>query len=293
MTRATWAGVAVGLAVGGCPAAGAAQVVPAEWTAPVEPFRIADGIWYVGTEELASYLFTSDEGHVLLDVPLEANVDRVEANIRALGFDPGDVRLIVASQAHFDHVGGIATFAERHGAQVALSAADAEMAARGGVGPGADRPAYRAFVADRIVGHLEEVRVGDRVLTAHLTPGHTPGCTSWSGRATMDGAAVTWVSVCSLGVLPGYVLVGADATYPGIAADFCRSVAHLRSLPVDVFLGAHASFFGLASKRPAVASGDARALVDPDRYRRYLDGNAARIDSVLVAQGAAGGCAAG
>jgi metallo-beta-lactamase class B len=229
---------------------------------------------------------------VLLDVPLEENVDRIEAGIRALGFDPADVRIVVASQAHFDHVGGVATFVERHDAQVVLSEADARMTSRGGVGPGADRTAYRAFQADRIVAHLDRVRIGDVELTAHLTPGHTPGCTSWSGRVTVDGRPVTWLSVCSLGVLPSYALVGPDETYPGIAADFCRSLAHLRSVEVDLFLGAHASFFALNARREAIAGGDARALIAPDRYRRYLDRNAARLDSVLVTQGEPGGCPA-
>ena len=270
----------------------AAQELPSSWTEPVEPFALGEELWYVGTAELGSYLFTSDDGHILLDVPLEENAERVEANIRTLGFDPADVRIVLTTQAHFDHVGGVASFARRHDARVFMSAADAEMAARGGAGPGAEGlTGYPAFRADRTLGHLDRVRLGGWELTAHLTPGHTPGCTSWSGSAHIGEDRVPFVVGCSLGILPGYTLRGTESTYPGIDTDFCRSVAHLRSLPGELFLGAHASFFGLEAKRRALEAGNLRAFVDPDRYRRYLDANAARIDSVLVAQGAPGGCA--
>lgn len=267
-----------------------AQEHPSAWTEPVEPFALGEDLWYVGTRELAAYLFTSDEGHLLLDVPLEENVDRVEASIRTLGFDPGDVRVVLTTQAHLDHVGGVAEFARRHGTQVWMSAGDAAMAAGGGVGPGADEPAYPPFRPDRILGDLDRVRVGDVELTARLTPGHTPGCTSWSGTTRVDGARVPFLVVCSLGVLPGYRLVPPGETYPGMGEDLCRSAERLRDLPVQLFLGAHGSFFGLVPALRNHEEGDARAFLAPDRYRRWLDASAARVDSALVAQGVDGGC---
>ena len=291
--RGRWAWVPF---VAGCVACGssyplAGQDMPGSWARPVAPFQIAEDLWYVGTEELASYLFTSPEGHILIDVPLEETVDLLESNIRALGFDPADVRVVITSQAHDDHVAGVATFVERHGPEVVMSAADAEIAARGGVGPGVTRPTYRSFTADRIIGHLDSVRVGDLTLIARLTPGHTPGCTTWQGQTAVDGEPLTWLSICSLGLWPTYTLVGDEETYPGIAADFCGSIAQLRAVDVDLFLGAHASFFALNSRRAAVDAGDPRALVDPARFPRFVERNATLLDSALVAQGEPEGCA--
>jgi metallo-beta-lactamase class B len=145
--------------------------------------------------------------------------------------------------------------------------------------------------ADRVIGHLETVRLGRWMLTALVTPGHTPGCTSWSGTATVEGAALTFVSVCSLSVLPGYRLVGGDATFPGMGQAYCRSVATLRALRPEIFLAPHGGFIDLEEKRTALLRGDARAFVDPDGYRDYLDGAAASIERTLAEQGHVGGCA--
>ncbi|MGE0160688.1 MAG: subclass B3 metallo-beta-lactamase [Gemmatimonadales bacterium] len=260
------------------------------WTRPMEPFEIADDLYYVGSADLAAYLFASDEGHILLDAPLEENVDMIVGNIRRLGFDPGDIQILIASHAHYDHVGGLARMRQITGGSVVLSRADGELTAAGGVGPaGAGR--FPAVRADRIVEHLGTVQLGRWTLTAQLTPGHTPGCTSWSGSATIDGAPVTFVVVCSLSVLGGYRLVGPDATFPGQGAAYCRSVSILRGLTPDLFLAPHGSFIDLEEKAAAVRRGDRRAFVDPEAYRSYLDRAAASIERTLAEQGHAGGCA--
>jgi metallo-beta-lactamase class B len=268
-----------------------APMVQAAWTQAIEPFEIADDLYYVGTEDLAAYLFTSDEGHILIDVPLEENVDLLLRNIRGLGFDPADIEVLLASHAHFDHVGGLARMRELTGARVVLSAADADMAARGGVGPAAAGPAYPAVRADRTIGHLDTVELGPWTLTAQVTAGHTPGCTSWSGRASIGGAPVAFVSVCSLSVLPGFQLVGANQTFPGMGAAYCRSLATLEALQPDLFLGPHGSFIGLTEKAAALRRGDSRAFVDPDGYRAYLDRARGSIERTLGSQGHTGGCA--
>jgi metallo-beta-lactamase class B len=273
--------------------AASAALIPqqSDWTEPLEPFEIADDLYYVGSAGLAAFLFTSDEGHILLDVPLDENVPMIVDNVRRVGFEPADIEVLIASHAHFDHVGGLARMREITGAQVVLSAADAQLIAAGGVGP-AGAGAFPAVRADRIIGHRETVSLGRWTLTAQVTPGHTPGCTSWSGTARVEGTPVTFVSVCSLSVLGFYRLVGPDATFPDMGEAFCRSVETLRGLSPDLFLAPHGSFIDLEEKLPALRSGNARAFVDPEGYRSWVDRAAATIESTLTEQGHTGGCTA-
>jgi len=271
------------------PGAGGAQ---SDWTEPLEPFRIADELYYVGTAGLAAYLFTTPTGHILIDVPLDENVERVLANIRALGFDPRDVRLLLASHAHFDHVGGLARVIEASGAELVLSEADAPFVANGRDFGLPGLAGYPPATPARTVRHLETVSLGGLTLTAHVTPGHTPGCTSWGGTVTIAGAARSFVSICSLSVLGNYRLVGDAPTYPGQGRDYCSSVAYLRTVEPDVFLAPHGSFFGLEEKRAALRAGDATAFVERERYRRFLADAERSIERALAEQGHPGGCAA-
>ena len=275
--------------IGGAAAPLAAQ---SDWTEPLEPFQIGEGLYYVGTAGLAAYLFTSEEGHILIDVPLDENVERVAANIRALGFDPADVEIQLASHAHFDHVGGLARMGEITGAALVVSEADARYVREGrdfGL-PGLD--GYPAAPVDRTVRHLETVELGPWRLTAHVTPGHTAGCTSWGGDVVIEGRSYGFVSVCSLTVLGNYRLVGPGATYEGQGRDYCASLAHLRTLSPDVFLAPHGGFYGLDEKLAARRSGDALAFVERERYARYLDDAERSIERTLEEQGHRGGCAA-
>lgn len=261
-----------------------------DWAEPLEPFEIADDLYYVGSAGLAAYLFASDAGHILLDVPLEENVPMIVGNVRSLGFDPNDIEILIASHAHFDHVGGLARMRELTGARVVLSEGDAPLIAAGGVGPAGASP-FPAVRADRVIEHLGTVGLGGWTLTAQVTPGHTPGCTSWSGRATIEESSLMFVSVCSLSVLPGYRLVGSE-TFPGMGEAYCRSVVTLRRLAPEIFLAPHRGFIDLEEKLVALRSGDRRAFVDPEGYRDYVDGAAASIERTLAEQGHTGGCAA-
>jgi metallo-beta-lactamase class B len=277
------------------PAPAAADVTrspPANWTQAIEPFAIADGLYWVGSADLSSYLFTGQAGHILIDAPLEENVDLVLRNVEKLGFEPRDIEILLASHGHFEHTGGMAAMLERTGAQLYLSPEEAKLVGAGGRGDFflGDRAAYPEASAARTLRDQETVALGNLRLTAHFTPGHTRGCTSWSGTVKIAGKDATFVSICSLSVLPGYVLAGDHPSYPGIARDYCSSVATLRPLTPDLFLGAHGSFFGLADKIVKLRAGDARAFVDPAGYRAYLDEAQSRIEKTLADQGFAGGC---
>jgi metallo-beta-lactamase class B len=231
-------------------------------------------------------------GHILIDVPLDENVERVAANIRSRVFDPAEIRIQLASHAHYDHVGGIARMQAITGAELVLSEADARS-----VGEGRDfglpgLAGYPPARADRTIGHLETVSLGPWQLTAHLTPGHTPGCTSWGGDLVVEGRSYRLVSVCSLSVLGSYRIVGPDATYRGQSLDFCTIIAHLRTLDPEAFIAPHGSFFGLHEKLEARQAGDALAFVEGERYARYLDNAQRSIERALAEQGHTGGCAA-
>jgi metallo-beta-lactamase class B len=282
----------LGAALGYALCASSSAAAQSDWTEPLAPFEIGEGLYYVGTAGLAAYLFTSDEGHILIDVPLEENVERIVANVRSLGYEPADIRIQLASHAHFDHVGGLARMGAITGAELVLSDADARYVAEGrdfGLGGTAG---YAAARPDRTIGHLESVSLGRWRLTAHLTPGHTAGCTSWSGEVEIEGRPYTFVSVCSLSVLGSYRLVGPEPTYEGQGRDYCRSVAHLRTLEPEVFIAPHGTFYGLGEKLAARAAGDALAFVERERYARYLENAERSIERTLAEQGHAGGCAA-
>lgn len=247
--------------------AGAAQQDPS-WTEPTAPFRIADRLYYVGSRELAAYLIDSGEGPILLDVGVPENAPQVLANIRTLGFDPRRVRLLLNSQAHFDHAGGLAAIKAATGASMLASAPDAALLERGGRGDFAwgDDLAYPPVKVDRIVRDGERVRLGKVTLTAHVTPGHTKGCTTWAMPVADRGRVHQALFLCGT-TAPGYKLVG-NAAYPGIVDDFRRSFATWKRLPCDIFLGAHASYFGMDRKRSAKMK--TNPFVDPAGCRAFL-----------------------
>jgi metallo-beta-lactamase class B len=266
---------------------------PANWTQAIEPFAIAEGVYWVGSADLSSYLFTSSAGHILIDAPLEENVDLVLRNVEKVGFEPTDIEILLASHGHYDHTGGMAKMLERTGAELLLSPEEAKLVGAGGKGDFflGDRAAYPPAKAARTLADGATVQVGDRALTAHFTPGHTKGCTSWSGTVKVAGKEATFVSICSLTVLPGYVLAGDRPSYPGIARDYCSSVAHLRTLQPDIFLAAHGSFIGMTEKAIALRAGNAHAFFDPTGYHAYIDRAQQQIEKTLADQGAVGGCA--
>ena len=260
----------------------------ARWNTPVMPARIADGLYYVGTADLASYLFVDKAGMILLDGGLEASAPLILANIRALGFDPKQVRYLINSQAHYDHAGGLKALKDATGARLLASAPDAQLLERGGAGDfqWGDELTYPTVKVDERLRDGAVVRLGALRLTAHVTPGHTRGCTSWTMTAKVDGRATPALFICGASA-PGYKLLNNPA-YPWIMADFRRSFATWRKLPCDLFLGAHASYFGLAEKRARVRPGEPNPFVDPAGCRAFL----AKAEQRLAEQAAKEGEAA-
>ena len=243
---------------------------PPVWTEPIAPFRIIGNVHYVGSAELASFLITTPEGHILIDAPMEENVPRILQSIRTLGFKPEDIRILLNTHAHFDHAGGLAEIKRLTGARLMLSAADAELAARGGLNDFAfgDSGPYPKVVADRILRDGEKITLGGQTLTAIATPGHTKGGTSWSFDV-VDGGKTFRVLIANSMTAPGYDLASNEA-YPTIMDDYRASFERLKNEKTDVFLAPHGSFFQLRRRRAAAVSGDMEAFVDREALPAYL-----------------------
>lgn len=254
-----------------CLAMTAHAQAPDSWFKAVEPVRVVGNIYYVGTEELGAYLIADEKGLVLLDVPDARNAKLVLRNIESLGFDPKRVKILLASHAHLDHIGGFAEVQEKTGATIYLSAADAELAARGGKGDFAfgDRFVYPPVEADTIVKDGDVVRLGNIAMTAMLTPGHTRGCTTWRTTVIEEKKPLDVVFLCSV-TAPGYKLVGNEA-YPTIFDDYRTSIARLRKLDPDVFLGNHAGFFDLNTKLAKAREGGANPFIVRGEFGKYLE----------------------
>ncbi|WP_309090584.1 subclass B3 metallo-beta-lactamase [Phenylobacterium sp.] len=252
---------------------------------PVKPFQIADGVWWVGASDVASYLIQSNKGLILIDGGYESTAPQILNNIRRLGFDPKQVKIILNSHAHLDHAGGIAALKAATGAKVLVSAEDGKLMARGGKGDFflGDRYAYPPLKPDGSLRDGQKVKLGERTLTARLTPGHTRGCTTWTLPVTIAGQVRQAMILCSNSVLPGYRLTGQES-YPGIAADYEKSYRFWRSAPCDVFLASHAQFFRAAEK---AKSGEADAFVDPEGCKAFFERGYAAFRAELAKQQAA------
>jgi metallo-beta-lactamase class B len=273
---------------------GAAQErsVPADWTQHVKPFRVMANIYYVGTLDLSSFLITSPEGHVLIDTGVEENADTVLDNTRTLGFNVRDVRVILTTQAHYDHVGAHARLKKESGARVLVAAADAPIVAGGGEGDYLFGPAYHypPTKVDATVRDGEVVRVGTTALTGHLTPGHTKGDTTWTMEVKdSTGHDRHVVFIGSTTVNPGTKLVN-NEKYPGIEADYKHAFEIEKALPCEVFLAAHASVFGGPAKaaEAAAGKGDA-AFIDPQGCRAAIERSEKAFVAELAKQRGEGG----
>jgi metallo-beta-lactamase class B len=242
------------------------------WNQPVEPFRIVGNIYYVGASDIASYLITTPQGHILLDGGFVETAPMIRDNIRHLGFKIEDVKYLINSHAHSDHAGGLAQLKQWSGAQFVASAADGAQIARGGHNDPmwGDKYTFPPLRPDRTINDGETVALGDAVMTAHLTPGHTKGCTTWTTDVEDGGHRYHVLFLCSVSA-PGYNLVN-NSNYPNIVADYRYTFAHLKTLPCDVFLAAHAFFFDMAKKRAAQkADPQHNPFIDPLEFQRFLD----------------------
>ena len=254
-------------------AANLAAQNPPSWTRPFPPHHIVGNLYYVGSEELASYLIVTPQGNILINSSFDENVPLIKKSVEQLGFRFSDIKILLISHAHNDHCAGTAAIQRLTGAKYYVMAEDKEVVASGGRRDfqyGGDKTMWFPVAhIDRILNDGDRVSLGSTVLTAHLTAGHTEGTTTWTVDETEAGRTLHVVIVGSPNVNPGYKLVG-NREYPKIASDYAHGFQVLKSLPCDVFLGAHGSYYGLQAKYERWQHGDHNAFIDPAGYKSYI-----------------------
>ncbi len=243
-----------------------------KWNEPVAPFRIMSNLFYVGAAEVASYLVATPKGHILIDGGFEATAPQILENVGKLGFDIHDVRMILFTHAHYDHAGGLSAIKRNTYGMLIASEGDAPLLARGGRDDPqfGDRFRFPPVNPDRLIRDGDKVSLGGMTLTAHVTPGHTPGCTTWTTTVREKTKPYEVVLVCSASVPPEYKLIG-NPKYPNAVADYRRTFTILESLPCDIPLAPNASFFKIMEKMGRLKKGEKpNPFIDPAGYKAYV-----------------------
>jgi metallo-beta-lactamase class B len=256
---------------------------PPEWSTPVKPFRIAGTIYYVGTKGLAAYLIVSKRGAILLDGTTAENAPLIERNIEAVGVPLHDVKRLISDHAHSDHVGALAQIKHDTGAEFLASAADTWALEHGRVRGDTDykpKP-FAPIKVDRVVRDGETIQLGDVTLTARLTPGHTPGCTSWSTTVEDQGRQLSVLFLCSITVA-GNILVGNHA-YPEIASDFRSTFRKLETMKADIVLPSHPDIADVIEREARREAGDQDAFIDPQTLPSLVAFYSAEFETALAA----------
>lgn len=250
-----------------------ASQVPANWTKPFPPFRIAGNLYYVGSEDLAAYLIVTPRGNILINSNLVSSPPQIRKAIETLGFKFSDTKILLISHAHYDHCAGSAEIKRLTGAKYEVMLQDVPVVQSGGHNDfnyATDKSMwFPPTKVDRVLHDGDTVSLGGTRLTAHLTAGHTRGTTTWTLDEQENGRTLHVVIVGSPNVNPGYKLVG-NKTYPQIAADYRHEFEVLKKLPCDIFLGAHGGYFGLTEKYQRFQGDDKNAFIDPAGYQAYI-----------------------
>ena len=244
------------------------------WRSPVPPQHLVANIYYVGAIGVSSYLITTPEGHILLDTGFDDTVPIIQRSVEQLGFRLADIKIILSSHAHIDHVGGHAGMKKLTGAQIYASAADARTLESGGADDYIQWPKetilYTPVKADRIVTDGERVTLGGVTLTAHLTPGHTRGATTWTMDVPDDGVMHHVVFFSSASINPGTRLLN-NPLFPDFVPEFEATLAKLHALPCDIFFAPHGGQFAMAEKFARLAKGGREnPFVDPAGWQKLV-----------------------
>ncbi len=253
----------------------ALNLFPAEtgWTTPFPAHQVVGNVYYVGSAGLASYLITSDKGHILINSNLESSPALIAKSVESLGFKFSDVKILLISHAHWDHTAGSAEVKRLTKAKFMVMAQDVAEVEDGGQSDfqyGKDPESrFKPASVDRVLKDGDQVKLGDTVLTAHLTAGHTKGCTTWTLEVLDNGKPLQVVIVGSPNANTGYKLVN-NSKYPTIADDFKRTFKTLNSLRCDIFLGAHGAYYDLDTKYPKLHKVGTNPFIDPTGYKAFV-----------------------
>ncbi len=272
-----------------------ATAVPAlaqsEYLTPFPPHHVAGNIYFVGSKGMAVYLIVTPQGNILVNSGLRESPDMIKQSIAKLGFKYADTKILLISHAHFDHDAGSAQIVQETGALYEVMDADVGAVESGGKTDfqyaAQSETLYPPVKVGRVLHDGDTVSLGGTVLTAHLTPGHTRGCTTWTLKVKDGGKTLNAVIVGSPNVNPGYVLVGNKA-YPRIAQDYAKMFKVLKALPADVFLGAHGAYYGMEAKFAKLKDGGANPFIDPAGYKAYVAERETAFRTELARQQAGG-----
>ncbi|WP_213804030.1 subclass B3 metallo-beta-lactamase [Granulicella sp. dw_53] len=250
------------------------RAVPADWTTPIAPFKISGNLYYVGSRDLAAYLITTPKGNILINANLESSPAQIRHSVEQLGLRWTDTKILLSSQAHYDHAAGAAEVLRETHAQHMVMDGDVEVIQSGGATD--FDPTIQRFPparVDRTLHDLDTVTLGGTTITAHKTPGHTRGCTAWTMQTHENGRTLNVVIVGGWGLNPGVPLIpshGRPAAYPGITTDFDHTFATLKALPCDIFLGAHGAYFDLLAKLDRLPKEGPAIWIDPNGYHKAV-----------------------
>ena len=275
-----------------CPAI--AQTDPT-WITPLAPFQIADNLYYVGSQDLASYLVVTPKGNILINANLVSSPPQIKVSVEKLGFHWKDIKILLNSQAHDDHMGGAAQIIRETHAKNMVMDGDVSVVESGAktdfLAPSTNVPGYPPAHVDRVLHDGNIVSIEGITLIAHKTAGHTRGCTTWTIQSHLPGEAKgrkrNIVIVGGTGFWSEYHFVattGHRVSYPGIAEDFQHTFAELRRLPCDVFLGAHGGYFDLLEKLKSYKKDGPRVFIDPKGYRQLVATSQEKFEKELSNQ---------
>lgn len=265
------------------------------WTTSIAPFGIADNLYYVGSQDLASYLVVTPKGNILINANLATSPPQIRASVEKLGFHWADIRILLNSQAHFDHMGGAAEVIRETHAENMVMEGDVSVVETGArtdfLSPSPNVSTFTPVHVDHVLHDEDTVRLGGVTLTAHKTAGHTRGCTTWTMRSHIPGdpagTSRDIVIVGGTGFWSEYHFVatpGHPVSYPSIVQDFQHTFAVLRVLPCDVFLGAHGGYFDMLSKLKRYPLDGPRVFIDPAGYKEFVAGSQENFEKALSKQ---------
>lgn len=268
------------------------------WTTPIAPFQIADNLYYVGSQDLASYLVVTPKGNILINANLITSPPQIRKSVEHLGFHWTDIKILLNVQAHYDHVAGSAEVIRQTHAKNMVMEGDVNVEETGAkadfLSPSTNIYAYPPAHVDRILHDGDLVSLGGVTLTAHKTAGHTRGCTTWTMRSHIPGEpAATLRNIVIVGgtsFWSEYHFVATPshkASYPGIAQDFQHTFTQLRALPCDVFLGAHGQYFDMLAKLKRYPQQGPRVFIDPAGYQSFVAKAQQQFEQELRKQSAA------
>jgi len=254
---------------------------PDDMTTPFPHHKIIGNIYYVGTKSLGVFLVVTPQGNILVNSTYERNVPTIQKSVEQLGFKFSDIKILLGSHAHGDHMEGDALVKQLTGAQVIAMAEDVPALE-------AMKPGGKPHPIDKVIHDGDTVSLGGTTLVAHLTPGHSRGCTTWTLKADEGGKQYDVVIIGSFGTNPGFKLVN-NTDAPAIAEEFNRAFKVARSLPCDVPLGSHPGMYNMEEKYAKLGKGGPSPFIDPAGYKLEVDIDEAMFRAVLAEQMKAAG----